>query len=297
MPPLIDLTSPDSSQHTGASCACCYTTLRRLWPILITTSRMSSTCHGVKISATLDSSHSPTPCVPTSSPSGSVPPFPTTEWRSCPGSRGARRLSRRSRWPVAGRAGLAVPGRPVAHGRAEPRRRDGRGPPRYGRGAEISAKRAAWAQANFPGHFSFSELAAAGIRSSEARTRAPFQHFAPDFSYRYRKVSEATVGQMVSAGVAASRRCPGRNVDLVRLRLAPSEGPSPTEPGATPAPRPNRCVARCEEGGHECDAAGLGSLGRRLLLTRRSHRELQWAGPVGTAPSVVAPGEHQRQGG
>lgn len=80
------------------------------------------------------------------------------------------------------------------------------GRPCFGRSAEASAQRDAWAQANFPGHFSFTEVTAAGIQMSQANNRATFQHFAPDFSYQYRKVSGATVGRLVAAGVAVSRR-------------------------------------------------------------------------------------------
>lgn len=58
----------------------------------------------------------------------------------------------------------------------------------------------------YPEHFRFDELRQAGIEAAVAKTQRPFQHFAPDFTYQYRKVPAATVGAIVAAGVATSKR-------------------------------------------------------------------------------------------
>jgi hypothetical protein len=81
-----------------------------------------------------------------------------------------------------------------------------KGSPCYGRGAAAAQQRVSWALATFPGHFSFVELDDTGIAWSEARTRATFQHFAPDFSYQYPKVMAATVGELVAVGLATAKR-------------------------------------------------------------------------------------------
>jgi hypothetical protein len=80
------------------------------------------------------------------------------------------------------------------------------GRPCHGRTQGSRDSRAAWAQASVPGHFCFDELDGAGIASSRAKTRNSFQHFDPDFTYRYRKVSSPTVAQLVAAGTAAGSR-------------------------------------------------------------------------------------------
>jgi hypothetical protein len=78
--------------------------------------------------------------------------------------------------------------------------------PCWGRGAEVAEERVRLVTDEYPEHFRFDELEQAGIEAAVAKTQRPFQHFAPDFTYQYRKVPAATVGAIVAAGVATSKR-------------------------------------------------------------------------------------------
>ena len=80
------------------------------------------------------------------------------------------------------------------------------GRPCWGRSAAHAEDRTSWVQTVFPDHFRFEELGEVGIDSQLAKTERLFQHFAPNFTYQYRKVGAASVGQLVAAGAATSRR-------------------------------------------------------------------------------------------
>jgi len=78
--------------------------------------------------------------------------------------------------------------------------------PCWGRGPAVAAERVRLVGERYPEHFRFDELDELDIENNMAKTQRPYQHFAPGFTYQYRKVSTATIGQIVAAGVATSRR-------------------------------------------------------------------------------------------